>query len=58
MEPIIKVEKLGKKYLINHEDKEPYVAMRDVITNKFKSVFSSKKNTQLHKEEFWALELA
>jgi len=55
MEPIIKVEKLGKKYLINHEDKEPYVAMRDVITNKFKSVFSSKKNTQLHKEEFWAL---
>jgi lipopolysaccharide transport system ATP-binding protein len=55
MEPIIKVENLSKMYVINHEAKEPYVAMRDVITNKFTSVFKPKKRAHSYVEDFWAL---
>jgi len=34
--PVIRVEGLGKKYLIRHAQKEGYVALRDVMANKFK----------------------
>jgi lipopolysaccharide transport system ATP-binding protein len=34
---VIKVENLSKKYIIRHEQKERYTALRDVIANKFKS---------------------
>ena len=33
---IIKVEGLGKKYIINHEGQEKYTALRDVISRKAK----------------------
>jgi lipopolysaccharide transport system ATP-binding protein len=60
-EPIIRVENLGKKYLIRHQQQEPYTALRDVITNGVKSLGStlvkggSKKLESPSREEFWAL---
>ena len=63
MEPIIKIEGIGKKYLIGHQQAERYTALRDVITNNIKGAFKkSKKLVQngVHlngtsKENFWAL---
>jgi FkbM family methyltransferase len=61
---VIKVENLSKKYLIRHEQKEPYIALRDVLAYKAKSIgqrviapftHSSQRTTQCSKEEFWAL---
>ena len=62
MEPIIKVENLGKSYMIGHQ-RERYVALRDVLANKARQVASKTKNIlsggQLiagnELEEFWAL---
>ena len=62
MEPIIKVENLGKSYIIGHQ-RESYVALRDVLTNKARQIASKTKNIlsggQLiagnELEEFWAL---
>lgn len=62
MEPIIKVENLGKSYIIGHQ-REKYVALRDVLANKARQVVSKTKNIlsggQLiagnELEEFWAL---
>jgi lipopolysaccharide transport system ATP-binding protein len=34
---VIKIENLGKKYLIHHRQGEQYTALRDVLTNQFKS---------------------
>jgi len=61
-ETVIKVENLGKKYLIRHQQSERYTTLRDVLTNKFKS-FGKKlislkpqsSNLQPSREEFWAL---
>jgi len=69
MSVVIQVENLGKKYTIRHEQRERYVALRDVLTNKFKSIgnrvirpftfhFTPSSNspfTSPDKEEFWAL---
>ena len=62
MNAIIKVTDLSKSYIINHEGSERYTALRDVVTNKAKKLFSFPKNLsttkQLNnstKEEFWAL---
>jgi lipopolysaccharide transport system ATP-binding protein len=55
MEPIIKVERLSKKYVISHEVKEPYVAIRDIISNKVKSILKPQKKSQSYVEDFWAL---
>lgn len=60
-EPIIRVENLGKKYLIRHQQQEPYTALRDVITNSVKSWGRTLVNGKEEKlenpsqEEFWAL---
>ena len=51
---IIKVEGLGKKYIISHEGKESYTALRDVISRKAKKMAGFQKE-QKSKEEFWAL---
>jgi lipopolysaccharide transport system ATP-binding protein len=54
---IINVENISKSYLLKHQQTEKYVALRDIITNKAKSIFASK-NSDLYKntnEEFWAL---
>ena len=59
---VIKVEHLGKKYLLRHQHKERYTAFRDVLTNKFKSLGQrlislrpKSSNLQPSREEFWAL---
>lgn len=53
-EPIIKVEGLGKKYIISHEQRESYTALRDVISRKVKGIYK-KRRLQTVKEDFWAL---
>ncbi|MGB4837369.1 MAG: ABC transporter ATP-binding protein [Saprospiraceae bacterium] len=66
--PIIKVENLSKSYTIHHEGQERYTALRDVVANKTKNIFSflNKSGQQANSptnqyanspttEEFWAL---
>lgn len=53
--PVIKVEKLSKRFVIRHEGvaQDRYTALRDILSNKLKGAF---QNRQLAKrEEFWAL---
>jgi len=38
---VIRVENLGKKYIIGHQKQERYTSLRDVIANGARSVFSS-----------------
>lgn len=55
---IIKVENLSKKYFIAHESRERYTAMRDVVADRVKKIFSFPKSLQTAKttkEEFYAL---
>ena len=52
---IIKVNGLGKKYIIAHEGRERYTALRDVITRSAKKIAGAKKFIRRSKEEFWAL---
>jgi lipopolysaccharide transport system ATP-binding protein len=53
-EVIIKVEDLGKKYVISHQGKEQYTALRDVISRKAKGLIGKGK-VKTTKEDFWAL---
>ncbi len=62
MSTVIKVENLGKRYIIKHQQKGNYSALRDVITENTKKLFHSagqlinnKPKTAPRKEEFWAL---
>lgn len=48
MKPILEIQHISKKFLINHEQ-QPYLSLRDSFSNFFKRS-SSKKN------EFWALD--
>lgn len=60
---IIKVEGLGKKYMLGHQTKEKYTSLRDVITSNVKNAFRHTKDliSGGHaiegdtEEEFWAL---
>ncbi|BAU63101.1 ABC transporter, ATP-binding protein [Stanieria sp. NIES-3757] len=57
---IIRVENLGKKYIIGHqqEGRSKYVALRDVIAEGAKSVvkrFTKPQESNPNREEFWAL---
>ncbi|NEO48876.1 ABC transporter ATP-binding protein [Moorena sp. SIO3I6] len=56
---VIRVENLGKKYLIGHQQPEKYTALRDVIANGAKNLFKSFQNPKARipnsTEEFWAL---
>ena len=56
---VIRVENLGKKYIIGHQQQERYTSLRDVITNKVKSLGSlinpKAKSENPAFEEFWAL---
>ncbi len=53
--PIITVEHLTKSYVLRHQQQERYVALRDVLANKAKSLFKGGTSTQSTKEEFLAL---
>ena len=58
---VIRVENLGKKYIIGHQKQERYLSLRDAIANGAASVGrkllhpSSKKTVEPTVEEFWAL---
>jgi|WetSurSiteA1Bulk_404760.scaffolds.fasta_scaffold02034_6 lipopolysaccharide transport system ATP-binding protein len=61
-ETVIKVENLGKKYFIKHEQRERYTALRDVMAGGIKKIgrklFSPKTSNltpKTTKEDFWAL---
>jgi lipopolysaccharide transport system ATP-binding protein len=62
MTSAIKIENLSKKYIIRHEELQPYVALRDVVMDKAKRIISAMKhplrgNDKIDSgyEEFWAL---
>jgi lipopolysaccharide transport system ATP-binding protein len=56
---VISAEGIGKSYLIGHKSNDRYVALRDVIANKTKGLWSKIRNSRSHThkdiEEFWAL---
>ena len=58
-QPVIKVENLGKKYVLGQQKREQYTALRDVIANGAKSLIqkitNSPSSVNHHREEFWAL---
>ena len=43
-EVVIRVEKLGKKYSLRHQGDGRYTALRDVLTDKAKSLFRRPNN--------------
>ncbi|MBI1347038.1 ATP-binding cassette domain-containing protein [bacterium] len=59
-EPIIRVENLGKKYQIRHQEAGPrYRALRDVLADGVKSgfgLFNRHRKSSTTREEFWALQ--
>lgn len=61
---IIKVENLSKKYILSHQQQESYTALRDVITEKVKTIsrrvlhpftYHHSTYTNSSQDEFWAL---
>ena len=54
-EPIIRVEQLSKSYTLRHQKAERYVALRDVLSNKARSLFRSSADPATTTEEFFAL---
>ncbi|MBW2092604.1 MAG: ABC transporter ATP-binding protein [Deltaproteobacteria bacterium] len=60
-ETVIQIENLGKKYLIRHQSKERYTAIRDVVAQKtagiVKRILHPKDERESNSscEEFWAL---
>jgi lipopolysaccharide transport system ATP-binding protein len=59
MSTVIKVNNLAKSYTINHETRENYTTLRDVIARKAKQIWSFPKHLRSEKtpknETFWAL---
>jgi lipopolysaccharide transport system ATP-binding protein len=62
--PIITAEGIGKKYILTHQQKQPYYALRDVIAERFRAAgrrilhpFTANRSsfTDPSHEEFWAL---
>lgn len=55
-EPIIRVENLSKSYVLKHQQRESYVALRDVISQKAKNMFAGKSQSAIPTSElFYAL---
>jgi lipopolysaccharide transport system ATP-binding protein len=55
---VIRVDNLGKKYRIHHQQPERYTALRDVIANKARGLFRLGRRgaeESLDVEDFWAL---
>lgn len=65
MATVITVENLGKRYTLKHQQRESYIALRDVLTNSVKSLgkkilspfttHSSPSSLVSSSEDFWAL---
>lgn len=54
MKSVIKVNNLGKKYIISHENKARYNTLRDAVTSQFKNLLKFH-TTEILSEDFWAL---
>ncbi len=54
MDFAVKLENIGKKYTIYHQNREKYQTLRDTIAAKFGNLFDKKKLSP-KKEDFWAL---
>lgn len=53
---IIKAEKVGKRYCLRHQqESRRYVALRDVLADRFKHLFRARKSVRSVAEDFWAL---
>ena len=60
---VIKIEGLGKKYLLAHKSPQRYIALRDVLVDRAKRLgrrlrhpfARSAREENLAVEEFWAL---
>jgi lipopolysaccharide transport system ATP-binding protein len=52
-ESMISIEGIGKKYILSHESREPYLSMRDVVSQRVKTML--RGGARVAKEEFWAL---
>ncbi len=55
---IIQVKDVSKSFVISHEGRESYTALRDVVARNAKKIFSFpgwRPKTNITKEEFWAL---
>lgn len=53
----IKIENLGKKYIIGHQSNERYKTMRDALAGAFKKLISGGRSSDGSGfEEFWALD--
>ena len=57
---VIRVENLGKKYVLSHQQQERYTTLRDSIAKNAKNILGSvrkqKSKSSNNKEEFWALD--
>jgi lipopolysaccharide transport system ATP-binding protein len=56
-QPIIKVDHLSKKFMIQHEAGAGgrYTSLRDVISDRVRGIGKKKEQTRAKEEEFWAL---
>lgn len=52
--PIIRVEGLGKRFTLHHQQRERYTALRDVLSERARSLFRPNKGQGVS-SEFWAL---
>lgn len=63
MSPVIKVENLSKRYFVSHQKREPYLALRDVVTSGARRLgkrlmhplSTDRSASAAAREEFWAL---
>jgi lipopolysaccharide transport system ATP-binding protein len=54
--PVIKAERVSKKFIISHEAPERYLSIRDVMAKKLRGLMGNRKNEGTKaKEEFYAL---
>ncbi|HTA27463.1 MAG TPA: polysaccharide ABC transporter ATP-binding protein [Bacteroidia bacterium] len=57
MEPVIKIENVGKKYFLSHHAKDKYLTLRDMISDGVKAIMGKRKGKPNNfSEEFWALQ--
>lgn len=58
-QPIISAEKIGKRYRLQHQAKQPYSTLRDTLTARAKRLFGGSSAADAShadsEEEFWAL---
>jgi lipopolysaccharide transport system ATP-binding protein len=60
-DPAIRIENLGKKYIIDRQQQQQYSTLRDTIVSGVRNLFKPvvdrqlKSNNTSHREDFWAL---